>query len=114
MSGFFIFSHMHASAEAAQAGGEARRARTGLDELEARLDKTELVCEALWTLMRDKLGIADEQLVNRINDIDLSDGKLDGKVRRSATPCAKCGRNVASRFARCMYCGQPMAKQPFA
>ncbi len=45
--------------------------------------------------------------------VDLSDGKLDGKVRKAATPCPKCGRNVASRFTKCMYCGQPMSQQPF-
>ena len=102
-----VFSNMYGGhAEAARATGDARRARTDVQELEARLDKALLASEAMWTIMRDKLGLDDVQLVERINDIDLSDGKLDGKVRKTAVTCPKCGRTIAPRFAKCMYCGQ--------
>jgi len=115
MSGFLVFSHLHGGiVDSAKRGGEVRRTQTDMYELEARLDRAELVCEALWTLMRDKLGVTDEQLISRINDIDLSDGKLDGKVRKAAVACPKCHRQVGARFAKCMYCGQPVPKDLFA
>jgi len=100
-------------AEAARATGDARRARTEVQELEARLDKALLASEAMWTIMRDKLGLDDVQLVERINDIDLSDGKLDGKVRKPVVTCPKCRRKISLRFPQCMYCGQPIVHDPF-
>ena len=112
MSSFF--HHRGAHMEAAHAKGDARRTRTDFQEMEARLDKAMLACEAMWTIMRDKFGLDDAQLAERINDIDLSDGKLDGKVRKPAVACPKCGRNNAQRFARCMYCGQALSGDPFA
>ncbi len=109
-----VFSQMYSGqAEAARATGDARRARTDVDALEARLDKALLACEAMWTIMRDKFGLDDAQLVERINDIDLSDGELDGKTRKPAVACPKCGRKISQRFPKCMYCGQPIVHDPF-
>ena len=103
-----------AGADAAQAKGAARRAKHSVDDLEARLDRTVMACEAMWTLLRDKLGLTDEQLMDQITALDLSDGKLDGKVRRTAVRCPKCDRTIARRFPNCMYCGQAVVHDPFA
>ncbi len=111
MSSFFHSRGGHI--EAARASGDARRSRTDFQEMEARLDKAMLACEAMWTIMRDKFGLDDAQLGERINDIDLSDGKLDGKVRKPVVACPKCGRKIAKRFPNCMYCGQPILHDPF-
>jgi hypothetical protein len=104
-------SQLDASSQ--QAEGVARRAETTA-ELEARLDRTALACEAMWTILRDKLGLTDEQLIERINDVDLSDGQLDGKVRKSPVSCPRCGRTMSRKFPKCMYCGQPVVHDPFA
>ena len=99
----------------AQTQGKGRRVRTNVEELEARLDRATLACEAMWTILRDKFGLSDAQLAERINDIDLSDGQLDGKVRKTAIPCPKCGKKNAPRFSKCMYCGTPIVgSDPFA
>ncbi len=103
-----------ASADAAQAQGTARRVGNDLKDLEDQVDRAMLACEAMWTIMRDKLGLTDIELIERINDVDLSDGKLDGKVRKTPVTCPKCGRTIASRFPKCMYCGQMVVHDPFA
>ena len=84
-----------------------------IDALEDRLESALLVCEAMWSLLRDKVGVTDEDLVQRINDIDLSDGTLDGKVRKTPVSCPKCSRTIARRMPQCMYCGQPIMHDPF-
>ena len=104
----------NAQADAATAGRDANRARATAETLEARLDRTTLACEAMWTLLRDKLGMTDNDLVDRIVELDLSDGKLDGKVAKSAVSCPKCGRTIARRFNKCMYCGQDIVSDPFS
>lgn len=100
--------------DVAEAKGAAREARTQQVEVEARLDRTLLAFEAMWTLLRDKLDLTDQELVQRINELDLSDGKLDGKVRKSPVSCPSCGRTLSRRFPKCMYCGQAVAHDPFA
>ena len=103
-----------AAADAAEAKRETSGVRRSVDELQAKLDRTLLACEALWTLVRDKLGVTDVELLDRINQIDLSDGKLDGKVRKTAVSCPSCGRTLARRFPKCVYCGQVIMRYPFA
>ncbi len=98
---------------AAGASRVAKAARSDARDVEDRLDRTLLACEAMWSILRDKLGVTDIELVERINDIDLSDGKLDGKVRKTAVACPKCHRTISQRFPKCMYCGQPIVHDPF-
>ena len=115
MSMFLGMTRAHAGAQqAAQAEGVARRVGTDVAEVEARLDRTLLVCEAMWTLLRDKLGVTNDELIDRITEVDLSDGQLDGKVRKTPVSCPKCGRTISRKFPKCMYCGQAVAHDPFA
>ena len=116
MSMFWAISRgvQRASVDAARASGDAQRARSEVAELEAKCDRALLVCEALWSRLRDRLGITEEELVQRVNDIDLSDGTLDGKVRKpNAHACPSCGRTIAKRFPKCIYCGKPVVHDPF-
>ena len=92
----------------------ADRARAKADSLEMRLDRALLTIEAMWSLLRDKHGVTDEELAARIVELDESDGMLDGRVRRSPQQCPACSRTVPSRFARCMYCGENVLHDPFA
>ncbi len=104
----------YAAREAAEAKGAARAAGRAQSDLEARLERTLMAVEAMWTLLREKLDLSEEDLIHRINEIDMSDGKLDGKVRKPPVSCPSCGRTISPKFARCMYCGQQVMQDPFA
>ena len=59
-------------------------------------------------------GRSDEDLIRRIADIDLEDGKLDG--RKAATPprpCPHCQRVLSKNRPRCLFCGKPVEMLPF-
>lgn len=103
-----------AAAEAADASSAARSARSKVGDLEMRVERMQMVCEAMWTLLREKTGLSELDLLNRVNEMDLSDGKLDGKVRRTGHKCPSCNRVIGPRFAQCMYCGQAIQHNPFA
>ncbi len=98
----------------AEAAGAARSAESKVRVLQMQLDRAMLACETMWTILSEKLGVTEEQFVTRMNEIDMRDGQLDGKVRKSAVSCPKCNRTISARFAKCMYCGQAIVHDPFA
>jgi hypothetical protein len=90
---------------AAQAGRGSEQAISQVERLNDRIDALVLANMAMWTILRDKLGVADQELEQRVRELDLSDGKLDGKIRVGAWNCAKCNRPNSPRHAACLYCG---------
>lgn len=116
-----LFWELHQQDLIARAGGDAATARSKANEavirlgqVERRADKALLLCEALWTLLREQLNLTDEQLVERIRKLDMTDGKLDGKVRREPRQCPACGRVTPQRMRACLYCGEAAPETPFA
>ena len=83
--------------------------------LEDRIDRMLLTNMALWTLLRDTMGLTDQDLVARVQKLDLEDGVADGKVTRSApTTCPRCQRTFSPRHRRCLYCGhETSSPKPF-
>ena len=74
-----------------------------------------MITEALWTLLKQQHGFADEVLTKLIAEIDLRDGKLDGRAAaQSPQPCPFCGRPISTRRPFCLYCGKPVQTGPFA
>ena len=102
-----------AARQATQAKGAAGRSLSAVNHLEARLERLALLTEALWTLLRERVGMTDEELLERIRDVDLSDGVLDGKVRRGTSECPGCQRVLSKRHDRCIYCGAEVTRPPF-
>ena len=107
------FSYVAAAVEASEANSAARAARSGVANVDERLERTLLACEAMWSLLREKLSVTDLDLLDRINALDLSDGKLDGKIRKPAVTCPQCRRTMARRSPKCMYCGKEVMHDPF-
>ena len=83
----------------------AERAARQVQEYEERLDKLTLVCMALWSLLKEKTELAEEDLLERVRQIDLMDGKEDGKAKKQVAKCPQCGRTMSPRHGRCLYCG---------
>jgi hypothetical protein len=102
-----------ANSTANDAASEARGAKREIALLEQRLERLALMTEALWTLLRDKLGASDEELMAVAREVDLSDGRLDGRVHRTSVQCPECGRMVSERHVKCLYCGTEIPRAPF-
>ena len=87
-----------------------RRVRDDSDfeALQQRTDRLVLVVHAMWTLMTEKLGITDADLVKRMTDLDAADGTVDGRVTLPPVRCS-CGAMVCRKLNRCLFCGKPYA-----
>lgn len=83
--------------------------------LQAQVERLLIVTEALWSILKEKNALDDQELLRRMVQIDLRDGRLDGRVAATPPePCPKCRRVVAKGAVRCMYCGEPLITDPFA
>jgi hypothetical protein len=73
-----------------------------------------MITEALWNILKEQHGYTDENLVQMVQDIDLRDGQLDGKVARQPNPpCSQCGRTLMGKHPVCLYCGAVAVRAPF-
>jgi hypothetical protein len=75
-----------------------------------RIQSLELTCAAMWTILKDKLAVTDEELVHAIHAIDARDGVADGKIAQAARVCPHCHRKVLTRNpTTCAWCGGDLA-----
>ena len=83
-------------------------------ELRREIERLLLITEGLWRILKEKHGLNESELIKQITMIDLEDGKLDGRVASSPPePCPKCHRVLPKNRPRCIFCGEPVAVDPF-
>jgi len=74
--------------------------------LQRRVEVMALTNQALYEILRDRLGISDEEVVYRMAEIDARDGCKDGKMGARVAKCRRCARPVSTARQRCMYCAE--------
>ncbi|HEX5009986.1 MAG TPA: hypothetical protein VFY71_06260 [Planctomycetota bacterium] len=89
----------------------AERATQDIESLQAELQRLTLACAALWSLVKEH-GHTDEELLARMQELDLRDGKLDGRITADAVTCAGCGRKTKAGRRTCLYCGKDLPAGP--
>ena len=108
----------HALRRAAQPAGTdpstGSRALSETRDLRSDVERLLLITEALWGILQEKHGLSEADLARRIEDIDLKDGRLDGRLA-PAPPlaCPGCGKILPKHRPACLYCGAEVAQDPF-
>jgi hypothetical protein len=72
--------------------------------LDDRIDRLMLVVEGMWSLLEES-GYTAEQLMERVKELDGSDGEIDGQGAKSAGRCDECGAMLGRGLANCQFCG---------
>ena len=107
-------TNFSAEAAAAASSTQARSVRTDVDLLRGDIERLLMITEALWGILKEKHGYTDEELTNRVAEIDRRDGKVDGRVAQSPPgSCPRCNRTLERQRTYCLYCGQAIARDPF-
>ena len=88
-------------------------AKLDIRMLRENLGKAMMINEALWELMRDKLGLTEQDLYDKLYEVDMRDGTLDGQNQRKVIKCPECNRPVSDRNAACLYCGHIIDESVF-
>lgn len=105
-----FFKHWNPLHDVERDARSARREAEGnaehLAEVEERVDQLSLFCMALWSLLKEHTSLGEEDLAERIEQLDLSKSK-----EQEARRCAQCDRVLSVRHQRCLYCGHRGTKE---
>ena len=98
----------NAKSEAADAKRTAKSAEEKIADLEQSFDRLLLINRALWEILQQFHRVDDAFLAKKVQEIDLRDGRADGKFsRQRLLHCRRCGKVLNKRHTRCIYCGAP-------
>lgn len=97
------FGNLHSASDAANATSAARSVEEHAKELEARLNRLVLVAQSVWELLGNKNGLTQQQLLDEVNL--LAQRKSEKLQSPEANKCPQCGRPMAPRLPKCIYCG---------
>ena len=76
--------------------------------LSQQVQRLQLVTRALCELLSENSSVPTEAIVDRIQEIDLRDGKLDGKYVEGVIHCSACKRPGRLSRGNCLYCGEAL------
>lgn len=96
-----------AKSDAGSARSKAENLSFTIRSIEEKIDQMALKCQAMWELLRDTTGLTDADIEEKICDVDLRDGILDGKITKTGQKCHSCDRTISAKHNRCLYCGEP-------
>ena len=94
-----------ADRKAGRAQLKAEQSFAHLERLESKIETLALACQSLWEILRDTTDLTEDKLEDKMEEIDLRDGRLDGRLSKVADACMKCGRKTSRRRSTCLYCG---------
>lgn len=85
---------------------DARLAARAIADLEEKVDRLSLICHALFEELQRTSGLSEAQLKQRMIEIDMRDGKRDGKLDASTgKKCPDCGQAILKKRSHCFLCG---------
>lgn len=93
----------------------ANRVEDEFVRFESDIERLLLVSEALWSILKEQHGYEDEELARRVLQIDMKDGRIDGRVAsKPPEDCPHCNRPITADRRYCLYCGEPVPVKLFA
>lgn len=76
------------------------------EQIDDKLSRLALINHAMWELLKQTHGFEEKKLLLKMQELDLLDGKRDGKLRFERKECESCGRKLNKRRGECLYCGE--------
>lgn len=100
-----------AQRKAEAATDTTKRLAWQVEDLQRKTDALTIACQALWELLRSTTGLTDAMVLQKMEEIDLRDGRKDGKISPRTRTCPQCRRKSNAGRAHCLYCGSDLSKE---
>ena len=111
---FDIFQHFRVNSiqtTSSQANARSYQNSSDLRIVEEKVESLALICQAMWELLEEK-GYSSADLLKKIEEIDLRDGQLNGKITK-ITHCPECKHKLGKRHNQCFWCGAKIPQNNF-
>jgi hypothetical protein len=95
----------HADKALRAAERTAKQTESMHEKLESKIESLALTCQAMFEMLEARGGFTKEMLAEKMEEIDLRDGKLDGRMSPPKKSCVRCGRRTLKTRSNCLYCG---------
>jgi|GEM_PF-330613 len=99
---------LNARSVAASAQEENRYLKIRIEHLEETVERLSLMCMAVAEIVRDRVGVSQQEIEAKVQEIDLRDGKLDGRLRSATCDCTHCRHTNAPHRRNRLYCGETL------
>lgn len=96
---------------AQRAMSKADRYAADIAQVQRQVERLSLACQAMWELLRERSGLTELDIENKMLEVDGRDGEVDGKIATQHLQCHVCGRPTNSRRTFCVMCGAPFQRQ---
>lgn len=108
----FVIGYAAGSRTAARAASYARSSAIAevamhsnrVEDLNERIGSLAMIVRAMWALLEEQ-GLTREQLIAKLDELDMADGIDDGQMKRGAIDCPSCDSKVAPGLTKCQFCG---------
>jgi hypothetical protein len=91
-----------------------KRSQRRLNDSKVEVEHLTLVVDAMWSLLAERLNLTNDDLLARIDELDLADGVLDGRRQPAPAMCTGCEAAIPPGRPNCQFCGTPSPdRDPF-
>jgi hypothetical protein len=104
----FLELYQQHRARRGSAAGRGQLAPMDIEDLERRTEALTLACQALWEILQEELNLSEAAILKKMEEVDLRDGSLDGRMSADVTACPGCQRSNKASRSQCLYCGEPL------
>lgn len=99
------------ASDAARAQTRVASVADDVERLSKQVERLTLASQAMWEMLRATGSFSEEDLLAKMEEVDLRDGRADGKIGMARLQCPNCRRITNSRRGNCMYCGTEFVRQ---
>jgi hypothetical protein len=78
-----------------------------VEGMERQLERLTVTCSSMWSLLQKKSNLSENDLLEKIQELDIQEGRSNEKVNRGVVICENCSRQISSKYPQCLYCGHP-------
>ncbi len=88
---------------------QAMQAVNEHEKLAGEVHHLSLLLEAVWSLLREKTGLSDEELKAELRAVKLKHAEAAAKSEPGN--CTNCGKALAAESNKCVFCGAVQEKE---
>ena len=77
-------------------------------EFNSNIEKLTLLCQAMWSLIEENTDLTEEDLENKILELEILRGDLFEEVEETAKTCPQCNAAVLPGTDKCQFCGHAL------